>query len=315
MDSSLSTHRVDGIGNLILPWRKLQRGRLQQGCTFVRYVTNHSREKIISHSTCRSVARNVSNAVSVLNVTAEERNWKSTYFVTTPMTTKSLPKSHWSVHIVPRWRGGKTFLQNYIKYHYSDRHVITTEIATSTKDIAHYLSKFPLECKDIFLFNHPCSTTDVVAYDLLEGIKDGYKISAKYDTRGLVFKTPNTVIAFSNNFPNTEALKKDRWKVYEIIGEELCDKTLWSTKPKLHVIQTHKNYTIYDDWGCENMRNGVDRQFYMNKIVFMMKWIFFMFWEIYIWQLGCIAFVDWGKLFQSSLRVGLLCRVCLAGNS
>ena len=70
---------------------------------------------------------------------------------------------------------GKTFLQNYIKCHYSDRRVITTDIATSTKDIAHYLSKFPLECKDIFLFNHPCSTTDVVANDLLEGIKDGYK--------------------------------------------------------------------------------------------------------------------------------------------
>ena len=210
---------------------------------------------------------------------------------------------------------GKTFLQNYIKYHYSNRRVITTEIATSTKDIAHYLSKFPLECKDIFLFNHPCSTTDVVACDLLEGIKDGYKISAKYDTRGLVFKTPNTVITFSNNFPNTEALKKDRWKVYEIIGEELCDKTLWSTKPKLHVIKAHKNYTIYDDWCCENMRNGVDRQFGMNQIIFIMKWIFFLFWEIYIWQLWCIAFVDWGKLFQSSLWVGLLCRVYLAGNS
>ena len=99
----------------------------------------------------------------------------------------------------------------------------------------------------------------MVAYDLLEGIKDGYKISAKCDTQGLVFKTLNTIIVFSNNFPNTEALKKEQWKVYEIIGEELCDKTLWSTKPKLHVIKAHKNYTIYDDWGCENMKNGVDR--------------------------------------------------------
>ena len=142
---------------------------------------------------------------------------------------------------------GKTFLQNYIKYYYSDRRVITTDIATSTKDIAHYLSKSPLECKDIFLFNHPCSTTEVVAYDLLEGIKDGYKISAKYDTRGLAFKTPNTVIVFSNSFPNMEALKKDRWRVYEIIGADLYDKTLLSTKPKLHVIKAYKNYTTYDD--------------------------------------------------------------------
>ena len=32
---------------------------------------------------------------------------------------------------------GKSFLQNYIKYHYSDRRMITTDIATGTKDIAH----------------------------------------------------------------------------------------------------------------------------------------------------------------------------------
>ena len=74
---------------------------------------------------------------------------------------------------------GKTFLQNYIKSNYSGRRVIVTDMATSTKDIAYFLSKFPLECKDIFLFNHPCSTTETIAYDMLEGIKDGHKVSAK----------------------------------------------------------------------------------------------------------------------------------------
>ena len=103
---------------------------------------------------------------------------------------------------------GKTFLQNYIKYYYSNRRVIATDIATRTKDIAYFLSKFPLECKDIFLFNHPCYTTETVAYDMLEGIKDGHKVSAKYDSHGLFFKTPNTVMVFSNEFPMAEALKK-----------------------------------------------------------------------------------------------------------
>ena len=126
---------------------------------------------------------------------------------------------------------GKTFLQNYIKYNYSGRRVIVTDIATSTKDIAYFLSKFPLECKDIFLFNHPCSTTETIAYDMLEGIKDGHKVSAKYDTRGLFFKTPNTVIVFSNEFPMTGALKKDRWSIYEIVGEELYHKTPSTSKP------------------------------------------------------------------------------------
>ena len=124
---------------------------------------------------------------------------------------------------------GKTFLQNYIKYYYSDRRVIATDIATSAKNLAHFLAKFPLECKDIFLINHHCSTTDIIAYDMLEGVKDGYKVSAKYDTQGLVFKTPNTVIVYSNGYPRTEALKKDHWRVYEIIDEDLCDKIVFLT--------------------------------------------------------------------------------------
>ena len=66
--------------------------------------------------------------------------------------------------------------------------MIATDIATNTKDIAYFLSKFPLECKDIFLFNHPCSRTETVAYDMLESIKDGHKVSAKYDSRGLFFQ-------------------------------------------------------------------------------------------------------------------------------
>jgi len=61
----------------------------------------------------------------------------------------------------------------------------------------HFLSKCTLACKDIFLFNHPCSTTESVAYDLLESIKDGRILSHKYNTAALVFNIPNTVIVFS----------------------------------------------------------------------------------------------------------------------
>ena len=180
---------------------------------------------------------------------------------------------------------GKTFIQNYIKYHYSDRRVITTDIATSTKDIAHYLSKIPLECKDIFLFNHPYSTTEVVAYDLLEGIEDGYKISAKYDTWHLVFKTPNTVIVFSNGFPNTKALKEDRWSIYQIKGKELYKQN--PTKTLRTLIMAHKNYTIYADWIPYNIiqmqisiiyEDGVEldlhRHFFSLRNIFQtLKWI------------------------------------------
>ena len=78
----------------------------------------------------------------------------------------------------PKWSEGKTFLQNYIKYCYSNRHVIVTDIATSAKDIVYFLSNFRIECKNIFLFNHPRYRTEAVAYDMVEGIKDGHKVSA-----------------------------------------------------------------------------------------------------------------------------------------
>ena len=125
---------------------------------------------------------------------------------------------------------GKSFLQNYIRFFFGDRRVVTTDINGRKKDIAHYLTKLPLECKDIFLFNNPASTSEVIAYDLLEAIKDGGILSHKYNTNRLTFKTPNTVMVFSNNYPNQSALKKDRWRIYEIIEDELYDKTGKLTK-------------------------------------------------------------------------------------
>ena len=40
--------------------------------------------------------------------------------------------------------------------------------------------------------------TETVAYKMLEGTTDGHKVSAKYDSCGLFFKTPITVIVFLN---------------------------------------------------------------------------------------------------------------------
>ena len=66
---------------------------------------------------------------------------------------------------------------------------------------------FPISCQSShwvtrtsFSSITPCSTAETIAYDMLEGIKDGHKVSARYDTWALFFKTPNTVIVFSTNF-------------------------------------------------------------------------------------------------------------------
>ena len=129
------------------------------------------------------------------------------------MTFIDLPTQRQVIWIVgKKGNEGKTFLQNYIRYFFGDRRVVTTDINGRKKDIADYLTKLPLECKDIFLFNNPASSSENIAYDLLEAIKDGGILSHKYNTNCLTFKTPNTVVVFSNNHPNQLALKNDRWR-------------------------------------------------------------------------------------------------------
>ena len=144
------------------------------------------------------------------------------------------------IGIIGQKRGDeKTFLWTYIKSHNSGRRVIVADIAISTKDIAYFLSKFPLGCKDMFLFNHSCYMTEPVAFHMLEGIKDGHKVSVKYDTKGLFFKTPNSVIVFSDDFPMTVALNKDWLSIYQIIGEELYNLTTPATEPRKLLLLIH----------------------------------------------------------------------------
>ena len=76
--------------------------------------------------------------------------------------------------------------------------------------------------------------------------------SAKYVPQGLIFKTPNTVIVFSNVYLNTEALKEDCWKIYTIEDDDLNDKTASATKSRFNVIRAWNNYTMYDDWSWCN---------------------------------------------------------------
>ena len=147
---------------------------------------------------------------------------------------------------------GKAFLQHCIRFCYGDQRVVTTDIVGNKTHIAHYLSKRSLVCKDIFIFNHPCSNEETVAYDLLEGIKDGCVLSHKYDTKQLIFNAPNTVIAFSNSHPYTPALKPDRWRVFTIKDNELHGDTKSGSNSLRHFSTAGKNKRgdTKDIWIC-----------------------------------------------------------------
>mgnify|MGYP000305685344 CR=1 FL=1 len=78
------------------------------------------------------------------------------------------------------------------------------------------LKKYPLETIDIFLFNDARSNAGGIdcVYKILEDIKDGKATGIKYNNDILRFKTPNTVMVFSNRNPKLEPLSRDRWVIY-----------------------------------------------------------------------------------------------------
>ena len=117
---------------------------------------------------------------------------------------------------------GKTFIQDVIRTRYGTRRVFKSEINTRKADIAYALTQEALTCKDIFLFNLLRSDFEV-AYGVLENIKDGYLMSAKYKSTTLRIKTPNVVIVFSNRFPDLTQLSRDRWRIYDINNDRLVD--------------------------------------------------------------------------------------------
>ena len=115
---------------------------------------------------------------------------------------------------------GKSFIQKYIRNLFGSRRVIQSEIDTKKADIAYLLSNETLTCTDIFLFNLRRSDARA-AYRILENVKDGDLISSKYKSKLVKVQTPNTVIVFSNYWPDCDKLSKDRWKLYEISNDDL----------------------------------------------------------------------------------------------
>ena len=118
---------------------------------------------------------------------------------------------------------GKSWFQEYIEHHYTQKKVFRTSMNSNKESILHSLSKNTLPLIDVFVFNTPRSF-DVkdIPYTLLEEIKDGQAISSKYNSKVLNFKKPNILIIFSNKRPCITGVSKDRWRIYKIQNDSLC---------------------------------------------------------------------------------------------
>ena len=111
---------------------------------------------------------------------------------------------------------GKSWFQNYVEACFGYRRVFRSDLRIKHKDTCNILKNRGLTTVDIFMFNDSRSTKgeEMNIYRVLEDIKDGAATTSKYDNKVIKFKTPNTVMVFSNKQPNLKSLSIDRWEVF-----------------------------------------------------------------------------------------------------
>ena len=122
---------------------------------------------------------------------------------------------------------GKSWFQKYVKSVFGTRRVMSgINIKTSNASFFQALRKCPLVTADIFLFNIGKSKKkfDEINYDVFEKLKDGEAFASKYNSQQLKIKTPNVVMVFSNEKPDTKQLAMDRWKLFYIENDSLVEK-------------------------------------------------------------------------------------------
>ena len=122
---------------------------------------------------------------------------------------------------------GKTFFQKYVVGYFGRSRVAMLDLRVKHANACNVLKKLPLTTINIFLFNDVRSQSgeDLNLYRILEDIKDGQATTSKYDNDNIQFKTPNTVMIFSNKYPNLKKLSNDRWLVLHPNNDGLKDFT------------------------------------------------------------------------------------------
>lgn len=118
----------------------------------------------------------------------------------------------------PEGNKGKSTLCGYIRAHKIGR---ALPPMNDMKDIMRMVCDVRTE--RLYLFDMPrCMKKDKLFgfYSGVEMLKDGYAYDDRNSFREKVFDCPNIYI-FSNTLPDFNSLSSDRWKVYNIVNNEL----------------------------------------------------------------------------------------------
>lgn len=110
---------------------------------------------------------------------------------------------------------GKSKFGKTLKFHNPKICLIT---ATKSADILTCVE----EHYTTYIFDFPRSIGEFCPFNALEQLKNGFITDCKLKKSGrvLMFKPPQVII-FANRPPATEKLSKDRWRIYEIVNNDL----------------------------------------------------------------------------------------------
>ena len=137
-------------------------------------------------------------------------------------------------------------MQSFFGYH----RVFRSDLRIKHANICNVLKKRTLGTIDIFLFNDSRSVSgeDLNLYRILEDIKDGQATTSKYDNDNIRFKTPNTVMIFSNHYPDLKRLSRDRWILLHPNKDGLKDVLdLYIKNSKAAKERAKNNFDVYSD--------------------------------------------------------------------
>ena len=123
---------------------------------------------------------------------------------------------------------GKSWFQCYMESYFGFHRVVRVDLRIKHASVCNVFKKRSLGSIDVFLFNDSRSVSgeEINLYRILEDIKDGQATASKYDNDNIQFKTPNTVMVFSNRYPRTQKLSSDRWVIYNADQDGLNNVTL-----------------------------------------------------------------------------------------
>jgi len=118
---------------------------------------------------------------------------------------------------------GKSNFNRYLTHNYNALMIRKGK----DSDIMNRALMFEKEFKDIELVvcDIPRAVGNKISTSAIETLKDGMIVSEKYEGGQKLIVSP-TILIFSNFFPMTESLSEDRWKIFEIIDNQLVSRDI-----------------------------------------------------------------------------------------